>query len=461
VQAPPQSDHQLFRIILVRREAEEILLASHGTRFALPVIEIPRWGRIAQETTAAVENRYGIRVCCLFTRDAASGGDFEHPVHCVLLEACRPSAPCPKSMYWVPVASLSRSSFEDFAVVTDCLTKATREGADSGPFARLGWLREVSEWVAAKALPFGLHITGRFRQLNASSTFSLIRFETDGPALWFKAVGEPNLREFPIILALSKCFSHFVPRVIAARPEWNGWLMVNAAGSHPDEHTKSELWVCAAETLATLQTASIGRTLHLLEVGSKDARVDSLLSLVDPFFRAMAQYMEEQTKPSPAPLSSEELRALADEIRGLLGEFAQGSLPDTLGHLDFNPGNILIAGTQCIFLDWTEAAVAHPFLTFSYLFEHARRLRADRSLEELLVSCYAKAWESWADPQEIAAALDLAPLIAVFAYAAMSQAWRNPAALSNPETRTYLRSLTRRMKRESDLLRERKAICTS
>lgn len=37
-----------------------------------------------------------------------------------------------------------------------------------------------------------------------------------------KAVGEPNLHEFSITLALSKLFPQSVAKMIAARPDWNG-----------------------------------------------------------------------------------------------------------------------------------------------------------------------------------------------------------------------------------------------
>jgi len=58
--------------------------------------------------------------------------------------------------------------------------------------------RRVVLLVQRAIEPYGLRLSGEFRQLNASPTFALLRLETTGQALWFKAVGEPNLREFPI-----------------------------------------------------------------------------------------------------------------------------------------------------------------------------------------------------------------------------------------------------------------------
>jgi len=60
----------------------------------------------------------------------------------------------------------------------------------------------------------GVRLTGKFRQLNASPTFSLIRLETNGVALWFKATGKPNEHELAIALSLARLFPRYVPRVL-------------------------------------------------------------------------------------------------------------------------------------------------------------------------------------------------------------------------------------------------------
>jgi len=196
---------------------------------------------------------------------------------------------------------------------------------------------------------------------------------------------------------------------------------------------------------------------HLLEAGCKDTRVSSLLDLVDTFFQAMAERMEEQTKLSPEPLSRQEILGLATEIKGHLEQLDECVIPNALGHFDFNPGNILVSGERCVFLDWAEACVGHPFFTFEYLLEHVRRLRSAKpSWEEALILSYAKHWEFFVSGDKIAAALQVVPLLAVFAYAAADLPWRDSR---RPETAGYQRSLTRRMKREAEQLAKRRRPC--
>jgi hypothetical protein len=458
-----ETEFDTYRLLIVRRNASELVVIAGGQGFSLPSLEIPRWERIAQQITTAVKDRWGFEAHCLFT--PAHPADGPSPVRYQVMESSKPNDNPSAGFHWVPVASLSETSFldpQDHRVIRSATheLESYAHGSIAAAFARPGWLREVMEWAQTKINPLGLTLAGSFRQLNASPTFSLLRFETDGPALWFKAVGEPNVREFSITRYLERMFPAFVPRLIAARAEWNAWLTTEAEGTHPDESSGFHTWMTAATTLADLQVTSFGQTFHLIDAGCRDIRPCSLVGLVEPFLEAMAGLMEQQTKVSPAPLSRQELRTLGAQLQEALSNSKECDIPNALGHLDFNPGNILISQDRCVFLDWAEACVGPPFFTFQYLLEHRRRLHGtDFASEELLVSSYARNWECFVSPREISAALHGAPLLAAFSYSAGALAWRNPETFRRPETAGYLRSLVRRMKREADALREGSLLC--
>ena len=295
-----------------------------------------------------------------------------------IMEPIGPDAEAPREKEWVAVDSLVENCFRDpgdFHAVRRAIAQSMSqsEGTPRGPFGGLGWFPDLQRWVQEEIKPNGLHLNGKFRQLNACSTFSLIRFETDGPAVWFKSVGAPNQREYPVTLALTRSFSRFVPQIIATRPEWNGWLAREAEGSLLNDCSATASWEAAAADLAELQISSLGRSLHLLAPGARDLRALALTGQVDPFFRAMAELMERQTKIPPAVLSREELRCLSARVQDALAVLEDTGIPTTLGHMDINPGNIVCSPTGCVFLDWAEAFVGHPFLTFEYLLEHFRR----------------------------------------------------------------------------------------
>jgi hypothetical protein len=335
-------------------------------------------------------------------------------------------------------------------------------GSMPGAFGKPGWLREVFGWINQQIAPFGRRTTGPFRQLNASPTFSLLRIETNGPPLWFKAVGQPNLREYPITCALSKHFPAFVPHVIATHKEWNAWLAAEGSGAHPDENSDFQAWLTITMTLADLQLASFGQGLHLIDAGCRDVRVCALVDLVKPFLESMAALMEQQRKVSPAPLSYQELMELAGPLREALAILEDSGIPNALGHLDFNPGNILVSLNRCVFLDWAEACVGHPFLTFEYLLENLRRLRPfDQSWQTKLLSAYMDQWRFFVEPEALVEAIATTPLLAVFVYALSGESWRDPARLRDSSAASHLRSLVRRMKREAQTLAARRVSCVS
>lgn len=467
----PHVERETRRIILLRLlrgENPEVLLGIEGTHRVLPEIEIPRWQRVAENLTAALRETCGINAVSLSSLEALPAQSASQQISYEIMEPCTPDDTAPHDKRWVAADCLVESAFRDpgdFQAARQAIAQsmAYAQNTTSGPFGRLGWFPDLQEWVQEQIGTHGLHLNGRFRQLNACPTFSLIRFETDGPAVWFKAVGAPNQREYPLTLALARSFSRFVPQIISTRPEWNGWLAREAEGSLLNDCSAIVSWQAAAADLAELQISSLGRSLHLLDPGAHDLRIWALSDRVEPFFRAMGELMERQTKMPPATLSRDELRCLSGRVRDALAVLDGAGIPTTLGHLDLNPGNIICSPTGCVFLDWAEAFVGHPFLTFQYLLEHFRRTfgQDDYSQETQLVARYVSPWRAFVSESDIRRALEVAPLVAAFAYATGNDLWKHADKLEETRTAGYLRSLTRRMDREAQVLLERSVSCPS
>jgi hypothetical protein len=243
------------------------------------------------------------------------------------------------STRWVPVSALTQESLiesRDYAAIEEVakLCNGEIEGACAWTFVRLGWFYELRNWIDSVIEPIGFHLTGEFRQLNASPTFSLVRFETDGPALWFKAVGEPNLREFAITCTLAQLFPDCLPPMLAVRTEWNGWLSEEVQGNLLSEVREQVLWERAAAVLARLQTGSIDRASQILGAGAHDLVSAVLSELIEPFLNSIAQLMGRQSKVPPAVLNHTDLLTLADSLKSAVDALEVVGIPDTLGHLD-------------------------------------------------------------------------------------------------------------------------------
>jgi hypothetical protein len=455
-----QNESETYRVIVVSQDGTKVLLIPKGERQVLPAVEIPRWQRIAENLRVALKSDWGREVVCRFELPATDGG----PRYLV---AEHLSTRCNSNLLsrWVPVSALGQDSLieaRDHAAIERASRLCKREivGACAGAFACLAWFCELRTWIDSVIGPMGFHLTGKFRQLNASPSFSLIRFATDGPALWFKAVGEPNQREFTVTCQLVELFPEYLPRILGRRPDWNGWLSHEAPGKLLSDGEDQLCWEQAAGSLARLQVESIDHGRQILGVGARDLRSAALSKLIQPFLSVVAQLMERQTKVPPPILDRKDLSALADALQRAVDAMDAVETPEALGHLDLNPGNIIVAEDRCAFLDWAEAYVGNPLFSLEYLLEHARRtFGPDAGVTTKLTAAYCAQWDGVLSPAAIADALAFAPLLAVFASAAGNEIWKDTERLEEPATAGYMRSLARRMHREANALDDRRALC--
>jgi hypothetical protein len=451
-----------FRVIVVRHGNSDVLVRDDGHSVVLPTITVPKWTRITPEVADGVFRLTGLRTISLFHQESQEPVN-EMPDLDVVLEPINPTELPSNGFRWI-----SRAQCE-FLLSTDerkrigqalAAADAYNGGTLNGAFARSGWMAELTSWAGEQLVSHGLKLTGEFRQLNCGPTFSLVRLETTGPAVWFKAVGEPNIREFSITTTLATHFPGYVPTLIATQPAWNGWLTFEADGAVLDEESDIATWQVAARTLAQLQIESRHRIPALLDAGCRMIHTATLLDQIEPFFEIVARLMRRQTKLSPPPLTDDSLHTLAAQLKEACIFLAEFNLPDTLGHMDFNPGNICGSSIGCVFLDWAEAYVGHPFYTFEYMREHLGRNHPDKKTwQEEVTSCYLGPWISFASADVATRALEVTPLVAVLAYALSNNAWQDADRLENPQLAGYFRSLARRMQREARIWEERRQQC--
>ena len=452
---------ETYRIIITRRDITEILVLPNGTNWTLPRVEIRKHQRVAEQVTAEAQKVTGLETFCLLVPDGVSPG--RNGTMCAVLECVKHNESAPAGSCWMPVnAGTECRDAEEAAAVKDAFAElaAYTSGDKPGPFAKPGWMVELFRWASEQTAPLGLRLTGNFQQFNASPTFNLLHLETTGVPLWFKASGEPNAHELPVTLLLARLFPDYVPRILGVHAAWNGWLSAEAEGRPLDELTEISAWERAAESLAELQIDSMGMSVELVEGHCKDMRLLEVETHIDPFLIRMGEFMRFQEKTSPAPLSQEELVSLAEGLRESCSLLRSFGFPDTIGHLDCNPGNILVSGECCVFLDWAEACVTNPMITFEYLRRHLERSGIQtEAAGSRIAAAYIRPWTAFFAPEDLRRAIAAVPPVAAFVYAVACDAWRSLDPASNPAIAGYFRSLTRRMYRDAVLAAERSERC--
>ena len=253
-----QAEMEHWRVILLRQNASELLVFQTVSGLNLPRVDIPAHGRVAQSLNAQVKARWGLDVYSLYPLPATNVSGATVPYH--VIEALGHETPTPHEARWISITDVKEGcfvEFRDFAAVQtwiDNLARGNTNGHRS-PFEKPGWFPVLRSLIqeAIQAVP--LTLSGGFLQLNASPCFSLIRFETDSDAISFKAVGEPNLREYGVSQTLARLFPSYVPKILATKPEWHGWLMEDAGGTSLNETLKVAVAVVPSALVAVMRTA--------------------------------------------------------------------------------------------------------------------------------------------------------------------------------------------------------------
>lgn len=450
----PHSQHtpmDQWRIVVPGRNASELLVLADKRGFVLPDVLVPRDQRLAWHLNEQVKRNWQLSILSIVPIDTGSETSESDSPQYHVAELVPPGTPLPPGWYWVDFASLTAEAFRDardFDAARLFFHPSSTAGED-GPFAHVGWFEDLASWVQSIAKSSALEWNGRFEQLHAAPCFSLIRFDTFPYALWFKAVGEPNTREFPVTQTLANRLPGYVPRLVAVRPDSNGWLAEECPGDLLHDCSDPDLWRKAASTLAQLQIESVSHVEELLQAGALPLETVLSDSAIERFVRVSRALLAENSDRNPFNPSIDDLNEIVVRARDGMGHLKTLCVPDALGHLDLNAGNVLVSRERCTYLDWAEAYVGYPFLTFEYLRQAFRRkFGRDSQDETSVVESYLAAWDQVLARDTICEAWASTPFLALFAYALRSIAASEPYLNRAPGPANYVRSLLRKLKRE-------------
>src|SRR5580704_17639855 len=121
---PTQLDHDLFRVLLYRKDAAELLLEARPNGLRLPTVAIPSHTRIAEQITAAIKSSWDLDTCCLFSLPCTESSS--SPLCYQVLEIRPPKSEPPSGMRWLPIDTALTAVSEDdadFGAVQDSLKK--------------------------------------------------------------------------------------------------------------------------------------------------------------------------------------------------------------------------------------------------------------------------------------------------------------------------------------------------
>ena len=437
-------DEVSYRAVVISSDAQSFLLNPRSECGGLPQIAIPKWTRPAEQIQAAFARDWELEVVVL---DFLIQSGRQAP--CVVVQIL---TPFPSDRF--EFASLDRFSE---AVLTDSERKTVQsickgDSGDRGPFSRAGWIAEAVQWIN-EATNDQVQLSGTFRQRNASGTFALIQFQrSPGKPLWFKATGEPNRHEFDVTLALSTLAPTHLPPLVAARRDWNAWLMEDA-GEPLGHRADATVFTRAIVSMAELQKATIPHTALLVGAGAFHQSTAVVREHVGEMIEYLRFAMKHQTSTKVAPLREDRLREIETALVDACTALEELNIPETIVHGDLNRSNILLGEESIVFTDWCEGYVANAFVAPQHLLalysETENSLNTDQNI---LAHAYKQRWLGLLTAEQIDRGFALAPLVAVASYLYGRGDWLRSPRRFEPSVQSYARSLSRHMNRAAHSL---------
>ncbi|MBB5983414.1 aminoglycoside phosphotransferase family protein [Kribbella solani] len=278
--------------------------------------------------------------------------------------------------------------------------------ADLPAWTHPEWYDEAPRWIAEH-----VRATGPWSQLKSWGLSNVLRIPTADGDVYFKALAHSTTIKPVRPDALPFLFAHeplFLHRASADRPdavpapiaidERRAWMLLRDLGTPLSDETELGVWIDAVRRHARLQRSYADQPERLLEFTCADRRLAVLAAEVDRLLG-----------PNPftdrlEPAERDRLPERAKQLREAINELAAIGVPETLLHGDLHPRNLAVKDGRVLAFDWTDAALAHPFLDLVTFVEE----RSPLSREPEVRDAYLSEWEEYADPAALRRALELA-----------------------------------------------------
>ncbi len=434
---PSRSEHHLA-IVRNRTGGPEVLLVEDRGRLALPRIESEeRRSADVAELAREVRSALGLEVSvlrCLADEPGDVGGPRRHVY---ALEAHGPPDITPSRARWASWTEVCAALGGDRRLLDRLGTfrpgepvaappapgSSTRPG-DERDWEHPGWRGQALAWVAGELALRGLPPVRGVEQLRVWEYSNVLRLTTDAGHLYFKA-RPPFGRAEPLLTRrLAERHPQRMPRVVAVEPHRRWLLMSETPG--PTLMAVSDLgpWETAASAIAHVQLDWLDRTDELIGLGCPRWTLAALEAEIAPLLDdGPALQPDRADRLTDAQVAT--LRGRRAELEALCRELDRAVVPAALEHGDLWGDHVIAGPGAPVFIDWEDAAVAHPFFTPSLLLlslDYTDALTGVPDASGRIREAYLRPWTErgplagW-PARRLAEAFDLAQRVALLHYA--------------------------------------------
>jgi hypothetical protein len=281
------------------------------------------------------------------------------------------------------------------------LRRAAGPAPHDPPWMLPGWFGRASDWMVAQMVTAANPPSGPVTVEHAAGLSVVLRAEGPAGAMFLKCSIPLFGAEAVVTTALAAATPDLVTNVVTAHPN-EGWLLmrdqgVGLLGDRPEDE-----WGSGVDVVARIQRAWIGRSDELVAVGVTPRSLEALATTLPDL-----AHME----PLATDFAADDRAAWDAAMPGFIA--ACESL-DSLGprpallHGDLHPWNVTAGGDGAIrVFDWSDAAIAHPFLDLAVYVTRS----ADPGRRRALRDAYLRHWRDVLPADRLARAGDLAILV--------------------------------------------------
>ncbi|TCC39641.1 aminoglycoside phosphotransferase family protein [Kribbella sindirgiensis] len=269
-------------------------------------------------------------------------------------------------------------------------------------WTRPEWYGEAPQWIAER-----VKAAGPWTQVKSWGLSNVLRIPTADGDVYFKALSQASTEPdaLPFLFANEPLF---LQRAATDRPgavptplaidEERAWMLLPDLGTPLQDASDVAVWIDAVRNHARLQRSYVTEPERLLEYSCADRRLAVLDAELDRLLEPNS--LTGQLDPE----QQAQLPERAKQLREAITELAGIGVPETLLHGDLHPRNLAVRNGEVLAFDWTDAALAHPFLDLVTFMEESSPLSSDARV----LDAYLSEWEEYAAISDLRRALTLA-----------------------------------------------------
>ncbi len=407
---PPTYVHYL---LIPHPTEAQILVLADDVGHALPCYQTdePHFWQTVAPVNQLVAQHLGLNLTTLRCTEILFGDDQIVMVYAMDASHIPADWVLPEGAMWVSKDTPDDLPTGQKEIVDEWFRWNDRANTVKTEWYRTGWFDKAAAWIEEQFDDRGIMMTAPIEQLRSWERSAILRAETTFGQIYFKALPVMFKHEPLIVKWLAHNYPQDFPKPLLL-DGWRRWILMPDYGSQTlDTVLEYERWENALRRFAELQISLSVRINDLLGLGCPDRRLYKLADAVEPLLMSSGETLS----GSAAILSDddmEQLRARIPEFKQACSALSGYSIPTSLEHGDFWAGQIVLNGDKCVFIDWSDCSVSHPFFSLYFLMDADIHLPDVPDVLERLRDAYLQPWRAYEPMNKLIEAFDLAMQLA-------------------------------------------------